>query len=183
MRPCRMGPAGALIAACLVLGTPDLDVDPSRNRVYLMDLRGSLIVFDGNDSSTQVVPVGTFGRLRVNPATHRIYMAGFSFQTGERRLTVVSGDDLSFSSVPLAVDGNPVSLAVNAATDRVFVGGFRVGDFSSRGLVIVDGATLGFRSRPASAATARAVRPGRPALKALQGRKASPGPGCRRARC
>ena len=125
-----------------------LAVNESTNKVYVIDpFAGSMSVIDGTTNTlTTSVPFGVrIGSVAINPVTNRIYVTTFrsavNVITGPMNGTVSVVDGTTnriVADVPIAPF--PSALAVNPATNRIYVGG-QPQNSSSPIVEVIDGAT------------------------------------------
>lgn len=119
-------------------------INSETNRIYLSARSGQIWVIDGETNEIVATIPGVFGaspgvfgaypgvsgRLAVNPATNRIYVADIAGQ----RLVVIDGDsNTEVGSVGAEVVGDP---AVNSVTNRIYV----IGSDSGK-VTVIDGET------------------------------------------
>jgi YVTN family beta-propeller protein len=125
-----------------------LAVNESTNKIYVVDsFAGSLSVIDGATSVvTATVTFGVrIGVLAINPSTNRIYVttsrSAVNVITGPTNGTVSVLDGTTNSilaDVPIAPFAN--ALAVNAVTNRIYVGG-QPQNSTSPSVEVIDGST------------------------------------------
>lgn len=111
----------------------DLAVNPATNRLYVTD-RTAVHIYDGRTLQllhSVTVPDGA-DRLAVSSASGRVYVTGF------HGISVLSGAGTLLASV--RVQATPIDVAVNVATNRVYV--TSANDGAAHGyLTEIDGAT------------------------------------------
>lgn len=126
-----------------------LAVNESTNKVYVIDPAGTLSVIDGTSNAVSgTVSFGVrIGQIAINPQSNRIYVTTFRSSvnviTGQMNGTVSVVDGATNSivaDVPIAPF--PSALAVNAATNRIYVGG-QPPNSSSPIVEAIDGLTNG----------------------------------------
>jgi len=120
---------------------PDaLDVNPNTNTVWVACTSGDLDVIEGATSfyggtTTTLHPSSSasLAAVAVNPTTDTAYFA----DSGGNTVDVVSGGSSPSVTAQIPVNNNPVAVAVNVASNKVYV----VSQSDSNSITIIDGAT------------------------------------------
>ena len=138
------------------------DVNTQTNRIYVANACGNdpncqstttatVTVIDGATLATTTAPIGGHfpQALAVNSATNKIYASANCFGEascqGEPNgtVSVIDGVTLAYTSVPTGPD--PDTLAVNSATNKVYVANYTsCGSYCLGTVTVIDGATLAY---------------------------------------
>ena len=126
-------------------GTPKaMDVNPVTNTVYVACSTGNLDVVQ-NPSGFSNATVNTFSNtgsvnpvgVAVNPLTNQVFIANAGTGNDDAGLTIF--DVASGNSTVLGLNNTPVALAVNVASNKIYVQGQTSATTSS--ILVVDGAS------------------------------------------
>ena len=137
--------ATGMFHTLMVGGEPEgVAVNPVTDKIYVANAgTDNISVIDGA-TYTATTLTSTGAAVAVNPETNKIYVAN----TGADTVTVIDGVTNSTTSVP--VGANPIILAVNSATNEIYV----VGDT----ITVIDGATNATTNIPCTAIADRRKR-------------------------
>jgi DNA-binding beta-propeller fold protein YncE len=124
-------------------------VNPVTNKIYTVNndnIRYTVTVIDGATNSTSTVSVGQGpSAVAVNPATDKIYIVNCGQGPGDTTPnwdgTVTVIDGVTNKTATLAVGLNPVALAVNQSTNKIYVAG-------GNRMAVIDGATTSVAQKP-----------------------------------
>ncbi len=109
----------------------DVAINPATNKIYVSEAGDAAVtVIDGVTNDITTVSIGSQpdnGGLAVNPLTNKIYVA---YQGG---IAVIDG--ATNSVTPISFFGVPSNMAVNTATNKIYVSNY------PNTVVVVDGAT------------------------------------------
>ena len=125
-----------------------LAVNTVTNQVYVSDFAsGNVAVIDGASNQTTLVPVGPGpGAIAVNESTNKVYvcMSGGSRQVGPsfnvgNSVVVIDGASNGTTSVTTVY--GPGAMAINTATNKIYVGSVFPPPDNSNSVTVIDGAT------------------------------------------
>ncbi|MGB8771197.1 MAG: YncE family protein, partial [Candidatus Korobacteraceae bacterium] len=119
-------------------GSAHVAVNPTTNKIYVTNSADDTVtVIDGATLSTTTVQIGQYTEpttIKVNEIADKIWVLDYNANS----VTVIDGTTLSTTAVP--VGQNPVDLAINRSTNKVFV---TIYDYIYGNTVtVIDGVTL-----------------------------------------
>jgi YVTN family beta-propeller protein len=98
-------------------------VDPQTNVAYVSIKGGNLTAVNGTGMTPTAFPIpigaGGLSALALNPVTHKLYASATNPVTGTNEIAVVDGG--TDANQALTVDSTPWSVAVNPATNKIYV--------------------------------------------------------------
>jgi YVTN family beta-propeller protein len=122
---------------------PDIDIDPGADLIYAMALGlGEILVINGaTNTIIQRISCPSADELAVDPAAGLIYAAGEVSAPGDGQSWEMKAISTSTGAITwtVALDGALGSLAVNPATDTVYVVHYR--GATPQGISVIDGQT------------------------------------------
>ena len=138
-------PQGFYDDVCSISAPPiSMDVNSTTNTVFITCSDGTVNIVQGVDvfgtvNSSVIASaagyVGPYSAIAVNPITNLAYVADY----GSANLFVINGANNSFLANPISVGANPTSIAINIATNKIYVlSGVSGGNPS---ITVVDGVT------------------------------------------
>ena len=150
-------------------------VNPVTNTIYVLSLEegessanGAVTVINGSTGTiAATIPVGsTPTQIAINTVTDKIYVLNYGAQT----VTSIDGATSNYSTISIGstvtgvTEGLPVSLAINAKTNKIYVGGVylpanRTTFAYSSQILVIDGATNAVSTVTVSSPSTAAVSP------------------------
>lgn len=121
-------------------GLMGVGVNSKTNMIYVADSsNNTVLVVDGSSNSiTAVVPVGEGPvGIGVNPVTNMIYVANMD----DCNISVINGADNSVVGQPIAVEGMPSSLYVNASANKIYVSCINSSNPANGAVSVINGAS------------------------------------------
>jgi YVTN family beta-propeller protein len=119
-----------------------LAVNPASNKVYVANAGSHTVtVIDGATNTVSAsLPIGTQVYLMAtNPATNKAYTVG----NGTGDIDVIDGTTNSVKTITSSTTVQPLALAINGTTNRVYAASVGFGFNAASTLTVIDGATDG----------------------------------------
>jgi len=136
-------PIGFYYRPCFSSAPISMDVNPTANSIFIPCSDGTINVLQGvdvfGDGPATVIPVpsgytGPYSAVAANPITNMAYVA----DSGNSNLYVINGANNTVTAT-VEVGSNPTSIAVNIASNKIYV--LSVASGGTPSLTIVDGLT------------------------------------------